>query len=135
MVSAWLPVAAYAALIFTLSSMPALAPPADVSHLDKVLHAVEYGVLGGILARAWGRTLPHAGWRWWFLPALLMGAAIGAGDEWFQGTVGRQQSLGDWLTDVAAVAAAAGIAAQDRLRARSPYWMWKQNARERTEPT
>jgi len=66
--SAWLPVVAWAALVFTLSSIPDLGTGLggwDLA-LRKVAHAAEYAVLGALLLRAVGRELPAAAignWR------------------------------------------------------------------------
>jgi VanZ family protein len=53
----WLPVVAWAALIFALSSVPDLGTGLggwDLA-LRKLAHAAEYAVLGALLARATGR--------------------------------------------------------------------------------
>lgn len=89
------------ALIFTWSSLATLAPPGDMSNLDKVAHSVEYGVLGWLLARAWGAG-SRGRFPAWILAAVC-GAGVGALDERYQLGVGRNCSLGDWLTDVIAV--------------------------------
>jgi VanZ like family len=53
----WLPVVAWAALIFALSSIPDLGtgPGGWDLALRKIAHAAEYAVLGALLARATGR--------------------------------------------------------------------------------
>ena len=108
MLSAWLPVAAYAALIFFLSSMPALSPPGGWDHVDKVIHLVEFGVMGALLSRALALSgVIHSGRRW--VATVLLGSALAAGDEWWQGTVGRHTSLADWTMDTAGVVAAATL--------------------------
>jgi VanZ family protein len=49
----WLPVIVYAAAIFIGSSIPVPAPPKLLfPHADKVLHAIEYAILGFLLIRA-----------------------------------------------------------------------------------
>ncbi len=51
----WAPVVVYAALVFYLSSLSHpedLAPPLFELLSDTVLHAVEYGILGGLCYRA-----------------------------------------------------------------------------------
>ena len=94
----WLPVLAYVVLIFTLSSIPDLAPPKTISHLDKLAHFLEYSVMGLLLARAFssirsGRMLQWAGL------SVVTGGGIAAMDEVYQGTVGRHQSTADWIFD------------------------------------
>jgi len=49
----WLPVYLYAFLIFILSSIPKLPQISpDIPNLDKLLHIIEYGIFGLLLARA-----------------------------------------------------------------------------------
>jgi VanZ family protein len=126
--SAWLPVATYAALIFTLSSIPTLSPPGDLAFSDKVAHFVEYAILGGLLARAWGRTLAGGGKSRRIVLALMLGAAVGALDELFQGTVGRNRSLFDWSADTAGVTFGVLLDAWSRRKTRSPHWLWRRSA-------
>jgi len=134
--SAWLPVATYAALIFTLSSIPTLAPPGHVANADKLGHFMEYALLGGLLARAWGRTLQNRRAALRVALAVVMGAGIAALDETFQGTVGRDKSLGDWLTDLTAVLIAVSVDAWLRGRAsHSPHWLWQRDRGGAGNPT
>jgi VanZ family protein len=94
--SAWLPVAAWAALIFALSSIPDLGTGLggwDLA-LRKVAHAAEYAVLGALLLRAIGRELPAA----------AIGIAYAVTDEIHQAFVpGRQGAVADVLIDAAGV--------------------------------
>lgn len=117
----WLPVVAYVALIFTLSSVPQLAPPTGVDHIDKVAHFLEYGFLGALLVRALRSTLP--GWRSLFhaVLAVMAGGALAVADEVYQGTVGRNQDAADWAADMAGliVAAAVFTAVRERSRRRA----------------
>jgi VanZ family protein len=133
--SAWLPVASYAALIFTLSSIPTLAPPGHAANADKVAHFLEYALLGGLLARAWGRTLAGRRAAVRIALAVVMGAGIAALDETFQGTVGRDKSLGDWVTDLAAVTIAVSVDAWLRGRTTSPHWLWRREHGETRRST
>ena len=96
----WLPVLLYVILIFTLSSIPRLAPPFHFPNSDKMVHLMEYAILGLLLTRAL-RTIPPlnpvmtAG-----LLALATGSTIGALDEIYQrGTPGRESSPFDWMAD------------------------------------
>jgi VanZ family protein len=107
--SAWLPVVAYAAVIFTLSSMPVLGPPIKASNIDKLAHFLEYGGLGILLARAFMKTSPGRS-LWFYLGlALVIGAATAAVDEVYQGTRGREQSLGDWIADAIGLLVVSGV--------------------------
>jgi VanZ family protein len=103
----WLPVLAYITVIITLSAQPFLKPPFTFTESDKVAHLVEYGGLGLLLARALRGSLRLSVPAIAALLALLIGALIGAGDEYFQKFVpGRQSSVFDWLADLSGVALA-----------------------------
>jgi VanZ family protein len=94
--SAWLPVVAWAALIFTLSSIPDLGTGLGGWDLvlRKIAHAAEYAVLGALLFRALGRELP----------AVAIGIAYAVADEVHQVFVpGRQGAAFDVLVDAAGV--------------------------------
>ena len=97
----WLPVLAWAALIFALSSVPDLGTGLggwDLA-LRKIAHALEYAVLGALLCRA--TSSPRL--------ALLVGALYAVSDEVHQAFVpGRQGSPLDVAID--AVGVAAGVA-------------------------
>jgi VanZ like family len=96
--SAWLPVVAWAGLIFTLSSIPDLGTGLGGWDLvlRKVAHAGEYAVLGLLLLRALARP-----WA-----AFLLGAAYAVTDEIHQTFVpGRAGSPVDVAIDAAGVAA------------------------------
>jgi len=96
---AFLPVLAYSALIFWASSLPSLAPPSEVPHLDKVAHLLEYGFLGVLLTRAWLHLDMKRGGLIIVL-TVLVGGVFAAFDETWQGYVGRQMSVADWGADV-----------------------------------
>ena len=105
----WLPVVAWAAVIFTLSSIPSLSTGLGTwdTILRKGAHLTEYAVLGGLLYRALGRE-PLA---------LAMGIAYAATDELHQYFVrGRHASPVDVAID--AVGVAAGMLIWLRLRER-----------------
>jgi VanZ like family len=99
----WLPVVAWAALIFTFSSIPDLGTGLGGWDfvLRKAAHLAEYAVLGALLARALSTTL--SAWTW---VAWVMGTAYAASDELHQHFVpGRQASALDFVIDSAGVAA------------------------------
>ena len=105
--SAWLPVVAWAGLIFTLSSVPDLGTGLGGWDLllRKLAHAAEFAVLGLLLVRALGRPLP----------AFVAGAAYAVTDEIHQAFVpGRLGSPLDVAIDAAGVAV--GVALAMRLR-------------------
>lgn len=105
----WLPVLIWAAVIFTLSSIPSLSTGLGTwdTILRKGAHLAEYAVLGGLLYRALGRE-PLA---------LAVGIAYAATDELHQYFVrGRHASPVDVAID--AVGVAAGMLIWLRLRER-----------------
>jgi VanZ family protein len=94
LVSAWLPVVAWAAVIFAFSSIPALATDLGVwdTILRKGAHVLEYAIFGVLLLRAVERELP----------AFTAGVAYAAVDEVHQHFVrGRHSSAEDVLIDAA----------------------------------
>jgi hypothetical protein len=102
----WLPVLAWAALIFALSSVPDLGTGLGGWDLllRKLAHVGEYAVLGALLLRALDRPLP----------AVVLGVAYAASDELHQHFVpGRRGSPVDVLIDTVGVAI--GVLAWRRL--------------------
>jgi VanZ family protein len=113
----WMPVCAYAGLIFYLSSQP--HPEEDLpsfvmSFSDKVLHLVEYGVLGGLCYRALRRGT-NGSWANAAVPlAVLFTSLYGISDEIHQSFVPfRDSSWLDWVADT--IGAAIGAAVMSRL--------------------
>jgi VanZ family protein len=115
----WLAAAlAYAALIYWLSSQASPLPflPSSLLSEDKVLHAAEYAVLGGLLAmglRGLGLAPLRAS-----IAAVLLASAYGATDEVHQSRVpNRDADVRDWMADTAgACLGAAGVAVALRRR-------------------
>jgi VanZ family protein len=106
-VGLWLPVVAWAGLIFALSSLHSL--DSGLGAWDEVLrslaHATEYAVLGALLVRALDRPLP----------AFALGLAYAVSDELHQHFVpGRTADPRDVAID--ALGVVAGIALYRRLR-------------------
>jgi VanZ family protein len=92
----WLPVVAWAALIFTLSSIPDLGTGLGTwdTILRKGAHMTEYAILGALLLRALGREAP----------AFVAGVAYAVTDEIHQHFVeGRHASPVDVAIDSAGV--------------------------------
>lgn len=105
----WLPVVAWAAVIFAISSIPSLST--DLGTWDTILrkaaHISEYAVLGALLYRVLGREAP----------ALAAGIAYAATDELHQHFVnGRTGAVVDIAFD--AVGVALGMLIWLRLRRR-----------------
>jgi VanZ family protein len=107
-ISLWLPVVAWATVIFTLSAIPSLSSGlGDWDYvLRKCAHMTEYAVLGALLLRALEREVP----------AFLTAVAYAATDELHQHFVrGRHSSAVDVAID--AVGVTIGLFAWTRLRA------------------
>jgi VanZ family protein len=107
--AAWLPVLAWAAVIFAFSSIPSLSSGLGGWDLllRKLAHVTEYAILGALLLRATRR------------PGLALGLAAlyAASDEVHQHFVeGRHAALVDLLIDIAG--ALVGVLAWSWLRAR-----------------
>lgn len=113
----WGPVCAYAALIFFLSSQshPEDNLPAFLFDFsDKVVHGIEYAVLGMLCYRAL-RGGSVVSWRQHVIPmAILLASLYGASDEIHQSFVPfRDSSWLDWVADT--IGAAIGILAIHRV--------------------
>jgi len=99
----WLPVVTYAGLIFYLSSLsePEEYVPFALAELgDKVLHAVEYGLLGALCYRAFrhGANVWAARYAWQL--AIIAAAVYGVTDEVHQAFVPlRDADVLDFLMD------------------------------------
>jgi VanZ family protein len=107
----WLPVVAWAGLIFGLSSIPSLGTGLGTWDLvlRKLAHATEYAILAGLLLRALGRELP----------AFAVAVAYAASDELHQHFVaGRHGSPVDVAIDAAG--AAIGLVLLQRRRLPRP---------------
>jgi VanZ family protein len=108
-VTVWLPVFAWAAVIFAVSSIPSLSSGLGVwdTVLRKCAHITEYAILGALLYRALGREAL----------ALTVGIAYAATDEFHQHFVrGRHASPVDVAID--AVGVALGMLVWLRVRER-----------------
>lgn len=118
----WAPVVAYSSLIYFVSDQPTLpGPPLPV---DKVLHALAYGLLAVLVLRAAHGGLKRLRWAP-TAAALLFTAGYGALDEFHQSFVaGRDASGWDVTADALGAVLAAGVVAmlvgRERWRDRSP---------------
>jgi VanZ family protein len=117
----WGPVYGYAGLIFYLSAQP---HPEEhlpfVTHLsDKVLHAVEYAVLGALCYRAL-RGSGNDVWRQQAIPAaILLASLYGVSDEVHQAFVPfRDSNWLDWVADT--VGAVIGVTVMHRVLSLRP---------------
>jgi len=105
LLSRWVPVVAYAALISFLSGRSDLDIPKSIS--DKVAHAIEFGIFGALLWRAsTGGLLARGTWAR-AIAALALCAVYAGADELHQSFVpGRDASFWDAAADVGGAAAA-----------------------------
>ena len=107
----WLPVVAWAAVIFALSSIPSLSSGLGTWDLvlRKLAHMTEFAILGALLVRALERAPA----------AFLAGVAYAATDEWHQTFVrGRDGNVLDVALD--AVGVAVGVIAWRRSKVTRP---------------
>jgi VanZ family protein len=109
--SRWAPPALWAAALVIATSWPNPDVP-QVGQGDKVVHAVLYGILAWLLARA-EPTLATVRRR---AALTLVGlACFAALDEWHQAYVpGRSSSLADAMADCVGAASALALAARRR---------------------
>lgn len=102
------PAAAYAALIFFLSSQSKFSEELpSFFGLDKIIHCVEYFIFGALLYRWMASSKPLSTRRAALTATILAGVLYALTDEWHQSFVpGRDASLWDWLFDSFGVFAA-----------------------------
>ena len=96
LLTVWLPVVVWAAVIFAFSSIPSLSSGLGTWDylLRKIAHVTEYAILGALLYRAFEREAP----------ALAAGIAYAATDELHQHFVrGRHASVVDVAIDAVGV--------------------------------
>lgn len=107
---AWLPVLVYVALIWWLSSQVVDLPKLIGFTLrDKVLHFIEYTILGGLIAHAVHVTWGFRGGRSSMF-AVLLSISLGLLDELHQFFVpGRSADILDLVADSAGVCVAVGL--------------------------
>ena len=118
----WAPVALYAGLIFYLSSQS--HPEQYVPNFfflklgDKVLHAIEYALLGFLCYRAFRHAAGTWGGQYAVLLAIVAATIYGATDEWHQAFVPfREPDRWDLATDlVGALVSVVALAWIDRRR-------------------
>ena len=92
----WWPVLCWMALIFVGSSIPARQLPQTwVFSYDKVLHGLEYALLGALACRAAGLRGAAP-----VVAGVLVASIFGASDEFHQLFVtGRACDIRDWIAD------------------------------------
>ena len=96
-----MPVAAWMAVIFTLSSLPASSlPHTTIPHIDKLVHVLEYLLLGYLLARALSGPSRKNGLAKIIISAIIIASLCAIIDEWHQQYIqGRTCDIFDFLAD------------------------------------
>ena len=98
LLSLWLPVAIYMAVIFYVSSLH--QPPLPQGISDKPAHAFGYLGLGVVIGRALAGGLPPRITLRQALIGLALASLYGITDEWHQHFVaGRTADIADWYSD------------------------------------
>ncbi len=114
--SPWLHFGLWVGLVFGMSSIPDLKPPAPgVPGVDKLFHTGEYAVLGWL----WGRARGRAGAG--LVRGALLGLGVGVADELYQGYVpGREVDLFDVAADVVGAALGCSVSSRRTRAERRP---------------
>ncbi|MCA9399450.1 MAG: VanZ family protein [Candidatus Omnitrophica bacterium] len=97
----WFPVILYSGIIFYVSGQPNVAISWDIPNIDKVVHAIEYAILGFLTTRAVFGTVPDgSNWRILYICGIFLAILYGLSDEYHQAFVpGRTSSAADFLAD------------------------------------
>jgi len=96
----WVPLYAYAGLIFYLSSLSRPLPEVDIPFFDKSIHIFEYAVFGLLASRAFKNSPRKRFFENFKLLAILVSVIYGVSDEIHQGFIpGRQFSVFDMMAD------------------------------------
>jgi len=98
----WLPVIIYCALIFFQSSRPVPESIPAIPHLDKLLHAGAYALLGAMFLRAYRTTALGGKLQYIITLSILSAGLYGISDEFHQYFVPyRSADILDALADIA----------------------------------
>jgi len=97
----WMPVILYCLLIFNQSSNPVPSGIPSVPHIDKLLHAVGYAVLGILFFRAFRKSLETLDVHTIILLSVLSSTLYGLSDELHQYYIPyRTADINDFLADM-----------------------------------
>jgi len=90
------------AVIFTLSSIPGQnLPSTGFPHADKIIHSIEYLILGFLLIRAISGSFRNISLAKIIISVIIISSLYAILDEWHQQYVpGRQCDLFDFLADL-----------------------------------
>lgn len=117
----WLPVYLYMGLIFYLSHRPASTLPQI--RFDKLLHFLEYAVLGLLLARALKKSYSQSSLLLLSFTAFFIAAVYAGTDEFHQWFIyGRNLDFYDWLADSFGAAVSSFFAFFMRTDSKKMQW-------------
>lgn len=86
-----------AAAVFVASSQSRLAAPVTFSHMDKVVHALTFGLMATLVVRVFFHSRHPIRSAW---VAIACVSLFGITDEFHQSyTPGREVDVGDWIAD------------------------------------
>jgi hypothetical protein len=98
----WAPAVLWMALIYYSSSIHGEdIPKIDIPNIDKLIHFIEYFILGALLVRAFANSSGKANFNFILLLSILIASAYGVLDEFHQRFVaGRSPEIFDVLSDI-----------------------------------
>jgi VanZ family protein len=98
----WLPVILWAAFIFALSCVPGKdIPNLPIPNFHKLVHLIEYSVLGLLLIRALSHTVMRLSTGRLILLSMAIISIFAFSDEWHQTFVpGRHGCIADAVNDI-----------------------------------
>ena len=101
MTSRSVPVFLWAAMIFFLSSIPEEnLPNVPIPHIGKIVHFVEYSILGMLSFRAFRHSNPKTGRMKQIIIVVILIMLFAISDEWHQTFVpGRDGNVADVIFD------------------------------------
>ena len=97
----WTPVAVWMAVIFALSSIPTeYIPKISIPNIDKLIHLVEFSILGFLLIRALLNSGLNISFTKMLILAIIIASLYACLDEWHQHFVrNRTPDIFDLITD------------------------------------
>ena len=96
----WLPTLSYCVIIFGLSALPKTVSIPSPYGFDKVLHIMEYGILGFLLARSLVNSKARVSKRVLIILVVGLATSYGISDEIHQAFIpGRNASAWDVVAD------------------------------------
>ncbi len=106
----WFPLFFYSGIIFVISNLPGSVAHVPAGLSDKVVHGLEYSLLGFLWVRALDSTGFHKNHLDLAILAIGAAAFYGLTDEFHQSFIcGRECSVYDWVADVVGSIFGAGV--------------------------